>query len=133
MRPSSPLGGLYLLRDTGQPTYDSGASGFPNSVQNGNGMFERASQQTFKEEVWADMFMTWVLDGQNVGAVVGSGNVVGWDRAFSRDARFKRLYTLLTVKHLSSGLNGIPAASATEAEKLRWVRYVTDWAFPPLS
>ena len=129
LRPSSPIRGLFLLRDSGRPTYDSTAPGFPNPAQNGNGMFVRASTSSAQEEVWADMFMTWVLHGQGQEAIVGSGQIIGWNEGQRRDARFKEIYTWLTVRRLTIGVSGPPAADASNEEKLEWVRYVSRLAF----
>lgn len=123
LRPSSPLRGLFLLLNTGQATYDSNAPGNPNSTQNGNGMAARANQGPEPEEVWADMFITWVLDRQNQRVDVGTGRMVGWDSSWPRDANFKRMYTWFTVKALAGNYDQIvPQADATQDEKLKWVQ-----------
>ena len=129
LRASSPIRGLFLLRDTGRPTYDSTAPGAPNSTQNGNGMLARANTSTAQEEVWADMFMTWVLHGQGNEAIVGSGQIIGWDGSWPRDARFKEVYTWLTARRLTLGIGGPPPANASNEEKLEWVNYVSSLAF----
>lgn len=132
LRASSPIRGLFLLRDSGRPTYDSNAAGYPNPTQNGSGMFGRAAQggqSNFPEEVWADMFMTWVLHGQGKEAIVGSGEIIGWNTGQARDARFKEIYTWLTVRRLTIDIGGPPAADAPNEEKLEWVRYVSRLAF----
>lgn len=129
LRASSPIRGLFLLRDTARPTYDSTAPGAPNSTQNGNGMLARASTSTAQEEVWADMFMTWVLHGQGNEAIVGSGQIIGWDGSWPRDARFKEVYTWLTARRLTLGIGGPPPANASNEEKLEWVNYVSSLAF----
>lgn len=62
LRPSAPLEGLFLLRDTGRPTYDSLAQGNPNPVDTEGvgqgGLLGRANPSSEQEEVWSDMFMT---------------------------------------------------------------------------
>ena len=127
-RASFPLRRLYLLRDSGSPTYDVNADGYPNPTQNEHGMLTRATDDREQEEIWADMFMTWILDGQGIEAFLGSG-IVGWDEEWPRDARFKEIYTWLTVRRLSIGVGGPPPANATMEENLAWVRIVSNLAF----
>jgi hypothetical protein len=62
----------------GTQGYDSLAAGNPNPVLvegiNQAGLQGRANTSADKEEVWADMFMTWVLDGLDFtvnGSTVG--------------------------------------------------------------
>lgn len=123
LRPSTPLEGLYLLRDTGKPTYNSQAQGSPNPVDTQfafqGGLQGRANESRDQEEVWADMFMTWVLFGQGMRV---NGNLVGWNVSQERDWRFKRLYTIEVVTGLLSDRSNLPQVGASEAEMLQFIR-----------
>ncbi|MBK8139261.1 MAG: hypothetical protein IPK52_26160 [Chloroflexi bacterium] len=128
LRASAPIKGLFLDRYRRQPTYDSTVSG-ANPVQDGDGMTGRASVSLDPEEIWADMFMTWVLDGQELPARGNSPDFAKWKWTQSREASFKRAYTLLSTHHLLLGMAGPPLVGASNEDKLKWVKRITDLIF----
>jgi len=128
LRASAPLKGLYIDRYTRMPTYTS-TQGTPQAVQNSNGLSSRAGLDDTQQEVWADMYMTTVGEGNNFLSGPNGETPVGWNYNYARDAKFKRAYTILTTNALLNGSHRFPPVNATQEENLAWVTWVARLAF----
>jgi RHS repeat-associated protein len=129
-RPSSALMGLRVRATNGLPRYTLPLGDFDASdfVASNLGLGGRASQDLDSREVWPDMFMTAVLDGQNVrseGEIVG---LIAWtptpDPANRWLEEFKRAYTVIAIRRLMLGGN-FPNISDTEAQKIAALSEIT--------
>jgi len=128
LRASAPLKGLYIDRYTRMPTYTS-TQGTPQAVQNSNGLSSRAGLDDTQQEIWADMYMTTVGEGNNFLSGPNGETPVGWNYNYARDAKFKRAYTILTTNALLNGSHRFPPVNATQEENLAWVTWVARLAF----
>jgi RHS repeat-associated protein len=108
LAPSSVMEGLRVRADNGLSLYivPDKLSGIVSKVDSSAGMGGRANSDQEHREVWADMFMTWVLDGQGIQSLGQVAGLIGWTAgrlANAPQADFKRAYTTVAVRNLTVG------------------------------
>jgi len=90
---------LGLRYSTGQQRFFPSGTEFPvdaPGLQANWGMFTRANPSTDQKEVWADMFMSWVLDGINTPTACDNSSRPGWNCATGTDSSFATMRLVYT-------------------------------------
>ena len=90
---------LGLRYSTGQQRFFPSGTEFPVDaplLQENWGMLTRANPSTDQKEVWADMFMSWVLDGINIPTACDNSNNPGWNCATGTDRSFATMRLVYT-------------------------------------
>jgi RHS repeat-associated protein len=142
LRPSSVISGLRIGVLRSNPVYGETSLDTTDFFYSStpSGMEGRANNSANPEEGWADMFMTWAMDGygisiENIANTLLRPGEIRWrDEASGNNTGLgavMQLYTLSAVKHLTVGGRTFPSISATDDEKIRYMRPIARVLNPP--